>query len=127
MPMDVVTCTSAIVVAVVPDTESVGAVTVREVSLMTLMLAPGAGVDPKVTAVAPVKPVPVNATVVPPVVGPDRGLTPVTVGVVAASATLPGLLPITGRTMRMIVAATESPTPPVTRVLDRGDAPWRIR
>ena len=32
------------------------------------------------TAVAPVNPVPVMVTEVPPVVGPDEGLTPVTVG-----------------------------------------------
>jgi hypothetical protein len=36
--------------------------------------------DPKWTAVAPVKPVPVIVTVVPPVVGPEAGLRPVTVG-----------------------------------------------
>ena len=35
---------------------------------------------PKLTAVAPVKPVPVTVTDVPPVLGPEVGLTPVTVG-----------------------------------------------
>ena len=35
---------------------------------------------PKFTAVAPVSPVPVTVTVVPPVLGPEVGLTPVTVG-----------------------------------------------
>ena len=39
-----------------------------------------AAVAPKVTAVAPVKPVPVMVTVVPPVVGPPVGLERVTVG-----------------------------------------------
>ena len=35
---------------------------------------------PKLTALAPVKSVPVMVTAVPPVVGPELGLTPVTVG-----------------------------------------------
>ena len=39
-----------------------------------------AAVVPKSTAVAPVKPVPVIVTEVPPVKGPAAGLTPVTVG-----------------------------------------------
>ena len=46
---------------------------------MTLKLA--AAVDPKVTAVAPRKLVPLIITVVPPAVGPDDGFKPVTVGV----------------------------------------------
>ena len=39
-----------------------------------------AAVPPKLTPVAPVKPVPLIVTVVPPVVGPDVGLTLVTDG-----------------------------------------------
>ena len=39
-----------------------------------------AAVVPKSTAVAPVKPVPVIVTLVPPAAGPAVGLTPVTVG-----------------------------------------------
>ena len=39
-----------------------------------------AAVVPKLTAVAPVKSVPVMVTEVPPAVGPTVGLTPVTVG-----------------------------------------------
>jgi hypothetical protein len=39
-----------------------------------------AGLGPNMTAVAPVNPVPVIVTGVPPVVGPDDGLMPVTVG-----------------------------------------------
>ena len=35
---------------------------------------------PKLTALAPVKSVPVMVTTVPPAVGPEAGLTPVTVG-----------------------------------------------
>ena len=42
-----------------------------------------AGVVPKSTAVAPVKPVPVIVTRVPPAVGPLVGLRPVTVGAAA--------------------------------------------
>jgi len=41
---------------------------------------PAAAVAPKVTAVAPVKPVPVMVTLVPPVEGPDVGEINVTVG-----------------------------------------------
>jgi hypothetical protein len=48
----------------------VGAVTVYE----------AAGVEPNVTAVAPVNPVPVIVTLVPPVAGPEVGATLVTVG-----------------------------------------------
>jgi len=40
----------------------------------------GADVPPKLTEVAPVNPVPVIVTTVPPVVGPAVGNTPVTVG-----------------------------------------------
>ncbi len=43
---------------------------------------------PNLTAVAPVKPVPVIVTVVPPVVGPELGLIPVTVGGVTGLDTL---------------------------------------
>lgn len=39
-----------------------------------------AGVEPKVTAVAEVKPVPVRVTVFPPAVGPWSGLTPLSAG-----------------------------------------------
>ena len=39
-----------------------------------------AAVPPKLTALAPVRLVPVTVTTVPPVVGPEAGLTPVTVG-----------------------------------------------
>ena len=43
-------------------------------------VTPVAAVAPKSTAVAPVKPVPVIVTDVPPATGPLVGLTPVTVG-----------------------------------------------
>ena len=51
---------------------------VMVVSLTTVTSV--AAVVPKSTAVAPVKPVPVIVTEVPPAVGPLFGLTPVTVG-----------------------------------------------
>ena len=72
MPLGVVTVTSTVPV---PD----GEVTVSEVELSTVMEVPGFAV-PKSTAVAPVKPVPVTVTDVPPAAGPLLGLTPVTVG-----------------------------------------------
>ena len=46
-------------------------------------MKPVAAVDPKVTAVAPVKPVPVTVTLVPPAVGPEPGANAVTVGAAA--------------------------------------------
>jgi hypothetical protein len=49
-----------------------------EAGPLTLKLV--AGVDPKRTAVAPVKFAPVIVTAVPPVVEPDEGLTALTVG-----------------------------------------------
>ncbi len=49
------------------------------VGLLTVYVG-GRVVRPEVTAVAPVNPVPVIVTVVPPVLGPEVGLTPVTVG-----------------------------------------------
>ena len=55
-----------------------GAVTVSEVALFTVTPVPA--VAPKSTAVAPVKPVPVSVTEVPPATGPLFGLTAVTVG-----------------------------------------------
>jgi len=50
-----------------------------EVALLTVKLVAGL-LGPKSTALTPVKLVPVMVTVVPPVVGPEEGLTPVTVG-----------------------------------------------
>lgn len=58
--------------------EPAGAVAVIDVALFTVKLV--AGVDPKATAVAPVKLVPVIATETPPAVVDDAGLRPVTVG-----------------------------------------------
>jgi hypothetical protein len=55
-----------------------GLTTVTELALTTVTLV--AGAVPKRTAVAPVKPVPMIATEVPPAAGPDVGLRPVTVG-----------------------------------------------
>ncbi len=54
-----------------------GDVAVIDVALFTVNVA---AVAPNFTAVAPVKLVPVTLTLVPPVVAPDDGLNPVTVG-----------------------------------------------
>ena len=55
-----------------------GDVAVIEVAELTVK--PVAGVAPKLTAVAPVNPVPVTVTEVPPAVGPAVGEIEVTVG-----------------------------------------------
>ena len=55
-----------------------GAVTVRLVSVT--LLSPVPGVEPKSTAVAPVKLDPLTMTELPPAWGPLVGLSPVTVG-----------------------------------------------
>src|SRR6478735_5284050 len=55
-----------------------GDVAVIDVALLTVNVV--AAVAPKLTAVAPVNPVPVMVTDVPPAVGPELGLTLVTVG-----------------------------------------------
>jgi hypothetical protein len=71
VPPGVVTVTSAV-------PEPAGVVAVICVGLSNEKLA--AGVAPNLTAVASVKSVPVIVTVVPPAVGPEFGLTLVTVG-----------------------------------------------
>ena len=58
-----------------------GVVAVIDVALTTVKLV--AATPPNVTAVAPVKLVPVIVTLVPPATGPEPGLTPVTVGATA--------------------------------------------
>ena len=62
-----------------------GAVAVMELAETTVKLAAFAA--PNRTAVAPVSPVPVIVTTVPPVVGPLFGLTDVTVGAGGGAAT----------------------------------------
>ena len=81
VPADVVTVTST-----APD-DPAGEVMVMEVALLTFRFEPAA--LPKSTAVAPVKPVPVTVTDVPPVVGPEEGLNEVTVGVVGGGPPVP--------------------------------------
>ena len=71
MPNPVVTLTSTVPVPA-------GEVAVIDVAELTVK--PVAGVAPKLTAVAPVKPVPVMVTEVPPAVGPVVGEIEVTVG-----------------------------------------------
>ena len=71
VPPPAVTVTSTV------PTEAAGAVAVRDDALPTENVA---GVAPNFTALTPMKLVPVTVTVVPPVVGPEFGFTPVTVG-----------------------------------------------
>ena len=71
VPPGVVTVTSTMPVPA-------GAVAVTWVSEMTVTLV--AGLGPKLTAVAPVKPEPVMVTTVPPAAGPEVGLMPVNAG-----------------------------------------------
>ncbi len=71
MPPGVVTVTST-----TPEPAGLSAVTL--VALTTVRLV--AAVVPKSTTVAPVKPVPVMVTRVPPAAGPEVGLRAVTVG-----------------------------------------------
>jgi hypothetical protein len=88
VPPNVVTVTSTVPKA------STGDVAVIDVAEFTVN---GAAVPPNLTAVAPVKPVPVIVTVVPPVVEPVVGLIPVTTGNTAVtvkwSAELVWLMP----------------------------------
>ncbi len=71
MPPAVVTRTSTV---------PVPAGDVAVIWVAELTVKPVAGVAPKTTAVAPVRPVPVIVTVVPPEPGPDVGEIDVTVG-----------------------------------------------
>jgi hypothetical protein len=72
VPPGVVTLTSTV------PTARAGEVIVRVLSLVTCRLVPG--VTPNLTAVAPVNPVPVIVTAVPPATGPLAGEIRVTVG-----------------------------------------------
>jgi hypothetical protein len=76
VPFGVVTLTSTV------PAGAAGEIAVMVVELMTV--TPVAALAPKWTAVAPVKPVPVMVTFVPPFTGPTFGLTFVTVGAVPA-------------------------------------------
>ena len=71
VPLGVITVTCTVPVPA-------GETTVRPVAVT--LLSPVPGVEPKLTAVAPVKLVPVTVTVVPPAGAPLFGLTSVTVG-----------------------------------------------
>jgi hypothetical protein len=72
VPPAVVTVTST------APADPAGAVAVMEVAELTVK--PVAATVPNLTAVAPVKPVPVTVTDVPPAAGPELGLIAVTVG-----------------------------------------------
>ena len=89
-----------------------GEVAVIEVELLTVNDV--ALVLPNLTAVAPVKLVPVMATPVPPVVGPEFGFTLVTVGAVAATQlAVTVLLPSASLIVRVEFSVV-SPLAPVT-------------
>ena len=67
-----------------------------------------AGTEPKLTALAPVNPVPVTVTVPAPPSGPAIGLTPLTVGAASAvnrSTALVGLVPLKVVTVTSTVPA----------------------
>jgi hypothetical protein len=59
--------------------DCVGDVTVIDESLFTVTSVPAT--EPNITAVAPVSPVPLTVTTVPPSADPEEGLTPETVGI----------------------------------------------
>ena len=72
-----------IVTPTAPAVAAAGLTAVMDVALFTVKLV--AAVLPNVTAVAPVRPVPVIATVVPPASGPPAGFRPVTTGSAGAA------------------------------------------
>ena len=86
VPPGVVTVTSTV------PAKPAMAVAVTLVALLTLKLV--ALVDPNLTAVAPVKLVPVIVTMVPPAVGPAVGATCVTVGAGALTVAVPVAVPV---------------------------------
>src|SRR5450755_3250764 len=94
------------VTSTVADT-CTGAVTVRDVSEATTREVPG--VAPKLTAVAPVKPLPVTVIVGPPASGPRLGETAETTGRPTAAAT-PGVV-----ASKAAPATTASDTAAATR------------
>jgi hypothetical protein len=81
VPLGVITVTST------GPAVPAGEVAVTDMSLLKMNDA--AGMEPKSTAVAPVKPVPVISTVSPPIVVPVLGDTMVTAGIVEAVEELP--------------------------------------
>ena len=111
VPVGPVTCTAT------TPTVFTGEVTVNEVSDTTVKEE--AIALPNETSVAPVNPVPVNVTDVPPVVGPDGGATKVTAG--GGATTVKTAVPEIPDTVAVIVVCP-SPrpvaTPPVTFPLD---------
>lgn len=96
--------------------DSAGLTAVIDVSLFTV--SDLAAVVPKSTPVAPVKPVPVMVTEVPPAVDPDDGLTPVTVGADGAvTAAVIATEPSDGfveAAVQVSVAAVPANEPPCT-------------
>ncbi len=90
------------VASTVPDPG--GVVTVMEVALFTVKAE--AGIAPKSTSEAPVRLVPVKVTEVPPALGPDAGVIPVTVG---AGGGVPEVM----ETFLTVWTSVSPPVPPV--------------
>ena len=90
VPFAVVTVTSTM-----PGVEVAGAVAVSDVSLVVAVITPA--VVPKWTAVAPVRPVPVIVTAVPPAVEPVAGDIEVMVGAPDVTAEVVKLMTAPGR------------------------------
>lgn len=109
VPAGVVTVTST-----APTLVAAGAVAVIEVSLFTVN--DDAATGPKSTAVAPVNPLPVTVTVVPPASGPLDGLTPVTTGAVMTGVICTMGVPVVSSLIEVLVAAgTQKLEPPPPR------------
>src|ERR1700722_4738635 len=102
------------------DAECAGETAVSDVSDITVKLF--AASEPNATAVAPVNPVPVTVTVVFPVVGPEVGEIPVTVGtgVADAGAASTAIGMTTTDTIRPRKSPLTTGTPWATREAPRG-------
>jgi hypothetical protein len=106
VPAGVVTVTSTVPMAV-----AAGAVAVIVVSLTTVKDA--AAVEPKLTAVAPRKSVPVMVTRVPPTSGPLVGLTAVTTGCTTPAVVMPrGKVNLVTVAVTLLVARSMTETVP---------------
>jgi hypothetical protein len=90
---------------------------------------PAAGFPPKLTAVAPAKPVPVIATAVPPASGPDVGLSDDTTGAAAgagvnvtvASAVAVAVSPFWSTPPTVTVSVCDAPATPMKSPVNEHD------
>ncbi len=112
VPIGVVTVTCTVPV---PS----GVVAVICVSEMTVN--EGACVAPKRTAVAPVKPVPVTTTVVPPAVEPEVGETEMTAGVAAARGCVAEAVGVCAELFTAVILREREP-PPAAEEMRRPEA-----